>query len=83
MISKLGPYRLEKLLGRGGMGSVYVGVHEETGERAAIKALSFTLAEDDSFRSRFLVEVATRSSFAIRILCVSWGMASTTDNCST
>ena len=56
---KLGPYRLERLIGRGGMGTVYAGVHEETGQRAAIKLLSMGLADDDNFRARFLVEIAT------------------------
>jgi serine/threonine-protein kinase len=59
MTRQLGPYRLEKLLGRGGMGSVYVGVHEQTGERTAIKSLSHSLADDENFRSRFLVEIQT------------------------
>lgn len=58
-LKKLGPYRLERLLGRGGMGSVYVGVHDETGQYAAIKVLSMTLADDDTFRARFLVEIET------------------------
>lgn len=56
---KLGPYRVQKLLGRGGMGAVYAGLHEETGERAAIKSLALTLADDQTFRSRFLVEIET------------------------
>ena len=59
MTRQLGPYRIEKLLGRGGMGSVYVGVHDQTGDRAAIKSLSIALADDDNFRSRFLVEITT------------------------
>ncbi|MFV2069441.1 MAG: serine/threonine protein kinase [Pirellulales bacterium] len=59
MIDKLGPYRIERLLGRGGMGTVYAGVHEETGHRAALKALSFALIDDPSFRSRFIAEIET------------------------
>jgi eukaryotic-like serine/threonine-protein kinase len=54
---KLGPYRIEKLLGRGGMGAVYVGRHETTGERAAIKLLSDHLADDETFRQRFKQEI--------------------------
>jgi serine/threonine-protein kinase len=41
------------------MGSVYAGVHGETGERAAIKALAITLADDHNFRARFLAEIDT------------------------
>jgi serine/threonine-protein kinase len=59
MLQKLGPYRIERLLGRGGMGSVYAGVHTETGERAAIKALALTLADDRNFRARFMAEIET------------------------
>src|SRR5688500_4015355 len=58
-LEKLGPYKLEKVLGRGGMGTVYVGLHEETGERAAVKVLSGHLADDEAFRERFQIEVET------------------------
>jgi serine/threonine protein kinase len=56
---QMGPYRIEQMLGRGGMGAVYVGVHEETGERRAIKVLSEALAADPRFRERFRGEVET------------------------
>lgn len=58
-LAKLGPYRLEKLLGRGGMGAVYVGVHEQTGQRAAVKLLADHLAQDATFRERFQREIET------------------------
>src|SRR5262245_32944860 len=58
-LQRLGPYKLEKLLGRGGMGAVYVGLNEQTGERAAVKVLSGHLADDSSFRERFKQEIAT------------------------
>lgn len=58
-IEHLGPYRIERLLGRGGMGAVYAGVHRETGEPAAIKVLADSLAIDPRFRQRFLGEVET------------------------
>ncbi len=58
-LEKLGPYKLEKILGRGGMGAVYVGLHEESGERAAVKVLSGHLADDEAFRERFKIEVET------------------------
>ncbi len=54
---QLGPYRLGKKLGQGGMGAVYEGVDVETGDAAAIKVLSPRLAVDDSFRVRFEAEI--------------------------
>lgn len=59
MIKNLGPYRIIRMLGRGGMGTVYEGIHEETGQRAAIKALPLHLAEDGNFRERFISEIET------------------------
>jgi serine/threonine-protein kinase len=58
-LERLGPYQLDKLLGRGGMGAVYVGLHRETAALAAIKVLSGHLADDDSFRERFKQEIET------------------------
>lgn len=58
-LQKLGPYRLDRVLGRGGMGSVYAGVNEETGERAAIKVLAAHLVDDENFVERFKIEVET------------------------
>lgn len=58
-LERLGPYRIEKTLGRGGMGAVYAAVHLESGERAAVKVLSPTLADSTHFRDRFHAEVET------------------------
>jgi eukaryotic-like serine/threonine-protein kinase len=58
-LQRLGPFRLERLLGRGGMGAVYVGQNDETGQRAAIKLLSGHLADDETFRERFKQEIET------------------------
>src|SRR5688500_7695647 len=59
MLSQLGPYKIEKMLGRGGMGAVYAGVNLETKERAAIKVLSPALADDPGFQERFKAEIET------------------------
>jgi eukaryotic-like serine/threonine-protein kinase len=54
---QLGPYRLGKKLGQGGMGAVYEGVDTETGEPAAIKVLAPALAAEEGFRARFEAEI--------------------------
>jgi eukaryotic-like serine/threonine-protein kinase len=56
---QLGPYRLGRTLGRGGMGAVYEGVNVETDEPAAVKVLSAALAGDSDFRQRFAIEIET------------------------
>ncbi len=57
MSQKLGPYFLDGVLGRGGMGTVYKARHEETGEVCAVKALAPVYANDDHFRNRFNSEI--------------------------
>jgi serine/threonine protein kinase len=54
---QLGPYRLGKKLGQGGMGAVYAGIDQETGAAAAIKVLSPSLASEEGFRVRFEAEI--------------------------
>ena len=49
-------YRLEKLLGIGGMGAVYEGLHEGVGKRFAIKVLRGTTFHDEASRARFAKE---------------------------
>ncbi len=53
----LGPYRIGKPIGRGGMGSVFEAVHEKTGERVAVKLISQHVADEVRFRRRFDAEV--------------------------
>ncbi len=54
---QIGPYRIERRIGAGGMGNVYFGRHTETGEPAAIKVLSAALAREDGFIQRFTREI--------------------------
>src|SRR6185503_11799053 len=56
-LTRLGPYEIEKPLGRGGMGSVYAATDTQTGQRVAIKALTPQLAMAEGFRERFESEI--------------------------
>jgi serine/threonine protein kinase len=56
-IQQLGPYRISKKLGQGGMGAVYEGVDTVTGDAAAVKVLAPQLATDEGFRIRFQAEI--------------------------
>ncbi len=58
-VRQLGPYRLSRQLGHGGMGIVHEGVNVETGESAAVKILSASLAGEEGFRYRFETEIET------------------------
>lgn len=51
-----GPYRIESVLGRGGMGAVYLAAQERLARKVAIKVLAPQYVHDDDFRARFLVE---------------------------
>jgi serine/threonine protein kinase/subtilisin-like proprotein convertase family protein len=54
--STFGLYRIESLLGRGGMSVVYLAEDTRLGRRVAIKVLASELAADDAFRTRFVRE---------------------------
>lgn len=58
-IEQLGPYRLLRRLGRGGMGMVFEAESLETGELAAVKMLDHGLAQEEGFRERFRTEIET------------------------
>ena len=57
MLEKLGPYKFISVLGRGGMGTVYKGEHEETGELHAVKVLAPAYSQEPHFRARFESEI--------------------------
>jgi len=58
---KLGPYRIGKQIGKGGMGAVYEATDESPGKlngrHVAVKALNPQLATSEGFRERFEAEI--------------------------
>lgn len=56
--ANVGYYQIEKTLGTGGMGTVYLATHSQIGRQAAIKGLKPQLALDADIRTRFKNEAS-------------------------
>ena len=54
-------YRIESLLGEGGMGNVYLGLHTHLNRKVAVKALHPVLARNFEIRERFKNEASALS----------------------
>ena len=54
---QVGPYRIERKIGAGGMGNVYLGIHTVSGKTAAVKVLPPSMAREDGFVQRFHREI--------------------------
>jgi predicted Ser/Thr protein kinase len=52
----VGQYRIEQIIGRGGMGVVYLAEHTHLERKVALKLLGPQLSENEAFRQRFLRE---------------------------
>jgi len=59
-----GRYRVDDLIGRGGMASVYRGYDTTLGRDVALKLLKRELADDAGFRTRFRLEAQAASRMA-------------------
>ncbi len=55
----IGPYEVVEVLGQGGMGTVYKGLHARSRETVAIKVISEAMAQHARFRRRFDAEIQT------------------------
>ncbi|MFZ5440352.1 MAG: protein kinase domain-containing protein, partial [Myxococcota bacterium] len=61
---QVGSYRIQRLLGEGGMGAVYLGEHTEIGSRVAIKFLHPHLGANDALVERFFAEARAANLIA-------------------
>ena len=67
--SHLGPYRIEHLVGAGGMGQVYLATDTRLHRTVAVKVLSAALARDPAFRARFDREAEMVASLVHPHIC--------------
>jgi len=63
LLGTMGPYSLEEVLGRGGMGVVYIGLHQKTGRAVAVKVPILTDENATELRRRFATEAEVLTSF--------------------
>jgi predicted Ser/Thr protein kinase len=62
--TRIGPYLVERELGSGGMGTVFLAKHAETGRVAAVKVLPASLSREPGFVARFTREIDALKSVA-------------------
>ncbi|HYC89734.1 MAG TPA: protein kinase [Thermoanaerobaculia bacterium] len=78
--TQLGPYRVESLIGAGGMGEVYLGVDTRLDRQVAIKILAGAMAKDPALRERFEREARTISSLSHPNICTLFDLGRHNDN---
>jgi serine/threonine protein kinase len=65
----IGPYRIEALLGEGGMGKVFRAVRQGATEPVALKVMRSRLSGEEEPRRRFLREARSRARCATSTWC--------------
>lgn len=66
--SNIGPWRLGRTLGRGATGRVLLGVHNQTGQRAAVKVVSKLELSDDHEKGKGLPYGIEREIIVMKLL---------------
>jgi hypothetical protein len=61
--SLLGKYRIDREIGRGGMGVVYLATDTDLGRQVALKVLLPSLSGDEEFLARFRIEARAIAAF--------------------
>jgi len=74
-----GKYRLDELLGVGGMGAVYSSTHLELGRKMAIKTLHQAYVKDKTAWERFRLEARTAASIGHDNICEVFDFGETDD----
>src|SRR5262249_57954269 len=77
MPQRIGRYRVEKILGGGGFGLVYLAHDEQLQRHVALKLLRTGRAEDRKLRQRFLTEARSASALNHPNVCVIYDVGET------
>jgi len=73
-----GKYRVLKIIGSGGMGTVWEGIHMKLGTRVAIKLIRPQFAQQAEARARFEIEARAAAKLSTTTPCTSTTTASAT-----
>src|SRR5438876_982406 len=74
---RIGRYRVEKILGQGGFGLVYLAHDDQLQRHVALKLLRAGRAEDRKLRQRFLTEARSASALNHANVCVIYDVGET------
>src|SRR5215207_5836524 len=77
MPQRVGRYRVEKILGEGGFGLVYLAHDDQLQRHVALKFLRAGQAEDRKLRQRFLTEARSASALNHPNVCVIYDVGET------